>query len=452
LVGWWPAEGTAQDIAAQNNGIFANGPAYAAGEVGLAFSFDGNANNVTVPASPSLDVGTNQGFTIEGWVNPYDGAGACPVAEWDPNGNPSGYGVHFYVNAGAPGGIYANLIGLDGSSHTIQSGANIITNNGFQHVALTYDKATGTARLFLNGAVAEESVLGTFTAQTNGKFYIGYRPNTIPFGPFYFKGLMDELSLYSRALVVSEIQSIFNAGTAGKCSSGFPPSIVQQPANQTVTAGGKASFLVLAGGSQPLSFQWQFNGAPIDGATSSSLLLTNVQLSQAGPYAVIVTNSAGTIVSSNALLTVTPALPPSIVQQPTNQTVTAGGNASFLVLAGGTSPLSFQWQFNGVPIDGATSSPLFLTNVQASQAGAYAVIVTNSAGTVVSSNALLIVMPPPPCAPPPLGLVSLWSGGGSVGDSVARWVQTTVHSKGEKPMPRERWGLRSALAAMLIMS
>ncbi|MGA2786737.1 MAG: immunoglobulin domain-containing protein, partial [Verrucomicrobiota bacterium] len=88
----------------------------------------------------------------------------------------------------------------------------------------------------------------------------------------------------------------------------FPPSrpvIVTQPANQTATAGGTARFSVAARGSVPLSYQWRFGGTKIAGGTNTTLTLTNVQAGEAGNYAVLVTNADGSILSSNALLTVT---------------------------------------------------------------------------------------------------------------------------------------------------
>jgi hypothetical protein len=88
-------------------------------------------------------------------------------------------------------------------------------------------------------------------------------------------------------------------------SFGGLPVITSQPTNQTVAMGDTAIFSVMATGSLPLSYQWNFNGTNIIGATNSSLILTNVQLSQAGNYAVLLTNVFGPTLSSNAMLTVT---------------------------------------------------------------------------------------------------------------------------------------------------
>ncbi|SKC61487.1 PQQ-dependent sugar dehydrogenase [Ohtaekwangia koreensis] len=82
---------------------------------------------------------------------------------------------------------------------------------------------------------------------------------------------------------------------------------------------------------------------------------------------------------------------PAIVTQPTSVTVSAGQSASFSVTATGTAPLSYQWQRNNVNIAGATSSTYTIANTQAANAGAYRVIVSNSAGSVTSNAAQLTV-------------------------------------------------------------
>src|SRR5262249_40207809 len=132
-----------------------------------------------------------------------------------------------------------------------------------------------------------------------------------------------ELSIYGRALSALEMQAIFLAGISGKCLSNIGPTIVIHPTNRTVTAGTNITFNVAAGGSPTLRYQWQFNGTNIAGATTNSITLTNVLLSQAGNYSVIVTNSAGSASSSNALLTVN--IPPATVRA-VNTNAIGGGS------------------------------------------------------------------------------------------------------------------------------
>src|SRR5262249_33463564 len=88
-----------------------------------------------------------------------------------------------------------------------------------------------------------------------------------------------------------------------------PPSIITKPVSQTMFQTDTAAFSVVANGAPPPSYQWQFGGSALAGATDPSLVLTNVTLPQAGPYLVVVTNSAGSVTSSVATLTIIPTVP-----------------------------------------------------------------------------------------------------------------------------------------------
>jgi hypothetical protein len=107
----------------------------------------------------------------------------------------------------------------------------------------------------------------------------------------------------------------------------------------------------------------------------------------------VVTNGAGSATSATASLTV--LAPPSIVADLTNQTVAAGSNVTFEVGVTGTSPVGYQWLFNGTNLVVGITNPLVLDNVASAQAGTYQVIMTNGVGSVTSSLANLVVMTPP---------------------------------------------------------
>ena len=174
-------------------------------------------------------------------------------------------------------------------------------------------------------------------------------------------------------------------------STFLPPLILTPIQDQTALTGETVVFNVVAVGDHSMRYQWQFNGTNLPGATHSTLTLANVTTSQAGAYRVLVNNSLGSVLSAGATLTVNPS-PLVIDSQPQNQTVGYGSNDTLTVLAEGAGPLSYQWQFDGMNISGATNSSLVLSYFQFSEAGSYQVIISNSFGSITSGVAT--VSPP----------------------------------------------------------
>lgn len=173
------------------------------------------------------------------------------------------------------------------------------------------------------------------------------------------------------------------------------PTITSQPQNQTVGAGQTGTFSVTAAGAAPLSYQWRKNGSNISGANSSSYTTPATTGADNGSaFDVIVSNSAGTVTSNPATLTVT-GTAPAITSQPQGQTVVAGQKATFSVTATGTAPLSYQWQVNGSNISGANQSSFTTAPTTSTDNGStFDVIVSNPVGSVTSSTATLTVNSP----------------------------------------------------------
>jgi hypothetical protein len=278
-----------------------------------------------------------------------------------------------------------------GVAHVIQAASNVLNSNNLQHVAVTYDKSSGKAFLYYNGTIIASNNFGNVTPQTTYPVNIGRRTGQPIGNGSNYGGLIDELSLYNRALSSNEIAAIYNAGGSGKCP--LPPAIFAQPTNQTVAVGSTATFSVRANGMPPLFYQWSFGGTSIPGATNALLTLTNVQPLQAGNYAVLVANAGGSTNSVNAVLTVN--TPPGITAQPASSTNVVGTTSSFTVAACGSTPLNYQWKKNGTNLIGATSTNFIIVNVQTNDAGTYSVAITNAFGWVISSNAMLTVLSPP---------------------------------------------------------
>ena len=105
-------------------------------------------------------------------------------------------------------------------------------------------------------------------------------------------------------VTVSDATSTNTATILNLIVSNAPPLLTQQPVNLAILAGSNAMFSAAAAGKLPMSWQWQFNQTNIDGATNSTLALTNVIMDQAGDYSVLVANGNGLTTSSNASLSV----------------------------------------------------------------------------------------------------------------------------------------------------
>ena len=137
-------------------------------------------------------------------------------------------------------------------------------------------------------------------------------------------------------LAIFALALLFAAGCGGSggvsnSSSGSPsgsnpsgstaPAITSQPSSETVTAGQSASFSVTATGSPTPTYQWQKNGVNIAQATSSTYTIPSTATSDAGRYQVVVSNSAGSVTSNGATLTVNSA--PSGGSGPSGPTASA---------------------------------------------------------------------------------------------------------------------------------
>ena len=190
-----------------------------------------------------------------------------------------------------------------------------------------------------------------------------------------------------------------NDATLTVTATAEKPAITTQPAAQTVTEGQSATFSVTASGTAPFTYQWKKNGSDIEGVTTSSHTTDATAIGDSGAvFTVVVTNSAGSVTSSGAALTVNAAavapVAPTITTQPTAQSIAAGAMATFTVAATGTS-LSYQWKKNGLNITGGmgATTNTYTTPAMgyAGNSAVYSVEVSNSAGSVTSSSATLTV-------------------------------------------------------------
>jgi beta-lactam-binding protein with PASTA domain len=232
LVGWWPGDGSADDIVDANNGTSQNGASFASGLVAQGFVLDGVNDFVLVPDHPNQ---TPPGaITIEAWVRSARLDGIRPIlskydsattgVSWVLTKHQSrGDALRFCVY----GSSAANARCLDTTGQPLVAGQ-------WQHVAAAFDANSQNIRLYVNGSAVPGSVVpvGVEGVADNVVRSIADTATPVRIGAFLnaqgvfegvWEGGIDEPTIYARALTAQEIAAIYAASSAGKCKTGIPP-------------------------------------------------------------------------------------------------------------------------------------------------------------------------------------------------------------------------------------
>lgn len=199
LVNWWPGDGSAVDLIEGGSGTLFNGATFSTGLVGGAFSFDGVDDYADASGTQLADL---QQLSIDAWVKIFSLPPRVErfvslvdekaVIRYDGQRGPGQ--LHFYLR-------------LDGVLRHLRVN-NVLKIGVFQHVAGTFDGSV--IRTYMDGVkVGELAVDGRLDSGTGT---IALSSSAEP-----LDGLLDEVEVYSRALLASEIRAIFDAGAAGKC-------------------------------------------------------------------------------------------------------------------------------------------------------------------------------------------------------------------------------------------
>jgi hypothetical protein len=431
IVGWWRGENDTTDSVYGVTTSAVTNITYSSGEVGRAFSYDGSTSTITVPQSTLLAV-TN--FTFEGWINPADLSTPRPVIDYSEAGIHSP--AHLWINTEdgldpATGYLFGNI---RPSNVAVNTTSQVLTLNKWNHVAMTVDLHSFTDKLYCNGSKVASTTSPSMTppATAGVPVNLGFRAyNSLDMqGGYRFDGLLDELSIYSRALSDSEINAIYNRGTSGKydpvefnISPALSLAEFQVSTNgqtftnfygnnttwQTYTTRGSLS----SSGSTVLTITGLEPGALLD-----SILVTNVQVgvsnvTQYFYYTNVVTNVLYLTFTEDTNLTTTPIkFAPTPFVPNTNTSIV------------------FTDSFEGVPTTDYTNGQTFgngwtvLSNevsIENDPANAYAGsnylalasgVISNSLPTVAGESYTLTFAYRGP------GIISMWRGEGNANDSI----------------------------------
>jgi alpha-tubulin suppressor-like RCC1 family protein len=286
-------------------------------------------------------------------------------------------------------------ISNSGAYALVVSNAAGVATSSVAYVSITLQAATFTQQpQDQNTAVGSNSV---FFVSVTGSLPITYQWffNDLPLtNDSHFSGVTNA-SLLITAAQTNDIGGYFVvcANEAGSVTSsvanlnvGNLPVITVAPGNQTNIPGATVAFSVEAESSVPISYQWSFNGNVIQDATNATLTLSNITVSNAGTYSVMVSNVFGVTFTS---ATLSFYQRPAFTLQPASRSVVPGMSVNFTADVTSALPVSLQWQFKGVDIQNATNSSYSIASVNANHLGSYRLVATNIAGMTFSANALL---------------------------------------------------------------
>ena len=367
------------------NGVLVNGPTWTTGALGGAVDLDGTNDYVSTP--PGL-VQNLTDFTVATWVNLDTAPTWSRIFDFGSSTN-----VYMFLTPSSnAGGIRFAITTASGAGEQAISSPSPIPTGGWHHVAVTLSGGVGV--LYVDGVEVGRNSAMTLTPASLGATthnWIGRSQWNDP----YLNGRVDDFRIYGSALGAAEIASLANVNNTAPTISAVADQTIAEngstgPVGFTVADAETASdALLLSGGSSDPSLVPNANIVFGGSGAQRTVTVTPV----AGRSGVVTITLVATDGAANASTSFTVAVvrPPTITTQPAGQTAVEGTAVSFSVAADGTSPFSYQWKFNGADIAGATGPTYTIASARLADAGDYAVVVSNAAGSATSATARLIV-------------------------------------------------------------
>ncbi len=219
LISWWQAEGNALDAAGQNHGTLQGGASFTAGRVGQAFLLDGVDDFVRIGNPRNLR--EVRDLSVMAWVNP---AAAPPLNDLRVAG---AYSIFSKAAQSASSTAYSLLlhnpdgaiwplaaIGVPNNPDPGLTGPASVPVGQWTHIAMTYDATTGLNRLYANGALVVQRYRPGGITISDVPVLIGREASVLQ---RYFRGAIDEVQVFNRALSAEEINGSYVADATGQC-------------------------------------------------------------------------------------------------------------------------------------------------------------------------------------------------------------------------------------------
>src|ERR1022692_985500 len=278
--------GTATDVSGNgNNGAYVNifsgfnnstGPsAY----ITNAVIFDGTDTSVDLSGASSL-TSLAGAVTLEAWVQPADSTSFGDIIG---KGYDSSTSQESYIRVDGPyGANYDVNLGnaqITGGQQTTTWTHVVLANNGT------------TTSLYLNGVLIQSKPDSVGALSFSDPWAIGN--GTSAGNGRHFNGNITQVAIYANGLTAAQVLNHYFVGLVGVPAANAVPIINSQPQAQPSYVGGAVTLNVTAVSPLPMTNQWYFGSTPLSGKTSATLALSNLQLTNAGNYSVVVGNANG---------------------------------------------------------------------------------------------------------------------------------------------------------------
>lgn len=393
----------ARDYWGGNNGIYTNTDLAQSGHLAneidktsalFGYNVFSDSDVIGIPTNVDFAAPTNHGvaFSIEAWAQGYPQTLAAGIVGKGASG-----AEQFSLDTATTNFYGFGVRDASGVYHRVDSGVSP-ADRQWHHLLGVCNEPHGMVNFYIDG-----QLVGAATINTNAGILAAPKPMligsknrsvTAPTAALQFVGNIADVAVYDYALTSNQVAAHYDSATVSA-------KIITQPTNETANESGSVIFSSVVAGTPPLTNQW-YNagtGLPVPGATNTTLVLTNLQISDNNSsYYMVTANAYGSDQSPNVTLTISFGPPQLQKDVPLKFYTFPGGTVSVSVSEAGTEPLTNQWQFNGTTladnsrITGSQSNVLTISKVQASDAGLYQIFVTNSDGSTKSSVATLVII------------------------------------------------------------
>ncbi|OAI55817.1 hypothetical protein AYO49_01070 [Verrucomicrobiaceae bacterium SCGC AG-212-N21] len=407
----------AADVSGANHpGTLVNGPVWTTGRYGGGVSLDGANDQVLVAGPSTINMGTSD-FTLSVWLRREAGGSEHTILSKTGNTSWTTAGKEWFISGGD------NLVafGVFGVGEVFSTGT-VVNDGQWHHVAMTFQDAPNTVTFYIDGVARGGGVLNLPADNSGHVIKLGGHP-----AGHHFRGALDEMRIYSRALSAVEIQTDMNS-PVGNPAPNTAPTItdigdqftledvalthVDFTLGDAETAAG--ALLVTVGSSNPAlvpvgnmqvaahADHWSLNLAPVahqSGSATITVTVSDGQLSASDTFVltVMAVNDAPTL-STIANQTTEANTPTGAIPFTVGDVETAAGSLS----VGGSSSNPTLVGVGGISFGGSGANRTVMVTPNPGQAGTTTITVTVSDGALSTDTSfVLTVTPAAPVNTPP---------------------------------------------------